>query len=264
MIRTIVKAAAQQMFVRHPTTNICLGKLRGRRLPYRIASRNLSMVFGTYERDIQRVIQKHAANASVAYDVGAHVGFFSLFLADLAPTAMVFAFEPSPDEAQLIRDLIGCNSLQLRVSVEEFAVCDTSATLRFHRGLGSFTGILDKATESRSQAGPNTLDVKGITLDDFVFRSGHPAPDFMKIDVESAEPLVLKGAERLLADKRPRMLIEVHGPTACKETIEQLLRHRYAVGVLDHGALQPVTAPDQLRDRFRKNKWTHHILALPT
>jgi hypothetical protein len=35
-------------------------------------------------------------------------------------------------------------------------------------------------------------------------------PDFIKLDVEGAEPLVLDGAESILETDRPKLLIEVH------------------------------------------------------
>jgi len=39
-----------------------------------------------------------------------------------------------------------------------------------------------------------------------------PPPDVLKIDVEGAELRVLKGAERLLRQKRPILLVELHSP----------------------------------------------------
>src|SRR5207244_11407728 len=45
-----------------------------------------------------------------------------------------------------------------------------------------------------------------------LFRSlSHPAPDFVKCDVEGSEVAVFEGAERLLREKRPILLVEMHG-----------------------------------------------------
>jgi hypothetical protein len=51
-----------------------------------------------------------------------------------------------------------------------------------------------------------TVDV--VTLDSFAGRVG-VAPSFAKIDVEGAESLVLRGMGDILANARPRIMIEV-------------------------------------------------------
>jgi methyltransferase FkbM-like protein len=51
--------------------------------------------------------------------------------------------------------------------------------------------------------------VPSIPLDEFI-ASGNPAPQLMKIDVEGGETAVLVGAERLLRERRPVIICEVH------------------------------------------------------
>jgi hypothetical protein len=46
-------------------------------------------------------------------------------------------------------------------------------------------------------------------VDEYVGGSG--APDFIKCDVEGAEVEVFRGAEKLLNEKRPLILCEMHG-----------------------------------------------------
>jgi hypothetical protein len=55
-----------------------------------------------------------------------------------------------------------------------------------------------------------------------------PAPTVLKIDIEGAEALALRGARRLLAEARPRMLLEVYEDNA--EEVGALLReHGYVM-----------------------------------
>ena len=60
--------------------------------------------------------------------------------------------------------------------------------------------------------GPSAVPVRAFTLDHLVFRDGLPAPTVMKIDVEGAEHAVLRGATRLLTEKRPLIFLSTHGP----------------------------------------------------
>ena len=63
-------------------------------------------------------------------------------------------------------------------------------------------------TQSADAAG--TISVEAVSLDAFV--ASDRGPDFIKCDVEGAEDAVFEGAERLLRDRRPILLVELHSP----------------------------------------------------
>src|SRR5205085_1451274 len=75
--------------------------------------------------------------------------------------------------------------------------------------------------------------VEGVTLDGLLQKHGRPG--LLKIDVEGAEILALRGATRLLADARPRLLMELHGQGRARE-VEAILRSaKYNLSTLDGG-----------------------------
>ena len=74
-------------------------------------------------------------------------------------------------------------------------------------------------------------------------------PDFVKIDVEGAEFLVLQGASRLLSDVRPSIYIEVSN------------RNISAVTDVLHGAGYKLFAPDNLNDEI--DRCVFNTIALP-
>lgn len=220
------------------------------------------MVFGTYERGIQEVILGLARGSEVAYDIGAHVGYMSLLLTKcVSQSGRVICFEPSSREAALVEELAVVNRLEGKLRVERVAVCDENGEVAFQPNHSSFTGILRKAPESRDTRG--SAAVLAVTLDAFVYERLNPAPDFIKIDAESAEAMVIAGASELLRRKRPKMVIEVHGPDACRDTIAGLLQHNYRIQLVGNGQAASVTSPDQLRPLFEANRWTLHLAAMP-
>src|SRR5262249_11526871 len=77
-------------------------------------------------------------------------------------------------------------------------------------------------------------------LDSLVGQAILPAPNVIKIDVEGAELLVLRGALQLLRQHRPRLLIEAHSPDLARDCItvlESLGSRISAVGEsVDRGA----------------------------
>jgi Methyltransferase FkbM domain len=71
------------------------------------------------------------------------------------------------------------------------------------RGLGHV--IVNDAERSA----PGTIRVEAVSVDEYVGKSG--APDFIKCDVEGAEVEVFRGAAKLLNERRPIILCEMHG-----------------------------------------------------
>jgi hypothetical protein len=57
--------------------------------------------------------------------------------------------------------------------------------------------------------------------------------DFMKIDVEGAAAVALRGASRILDDQRPVIYIELHGPDEQAGVRDELLSRGYVARRLD-------------------------------
>ena len=238
------------------------GSCKGSLLPHAIARHNLSMVLGRYEAHVQELLDELCADCLVAYDVGAHVGFFSLLLAGHLPDGSeVHAFEPSGHEARMMRQLIGSNDIENIVHVHPYAVCDELGTLTFYRGNGSFTGILEREAKPRVRECQTAVEVEGITLDEFVYGRHHRAPDLINVDVESAEASVMGGARRLLPEGRPKILVELHGPNACRDTLEEITRDDYILQRVGRTRREEISQPDQMRGLFSKKTWTHTMFS---
>ena len=86
------------------------------------------------------------------------------------------------------------------------AVARTSGTLTFATFSYSLVGHIAHARTPDDAA---LRTVPSVSLDDAVYRMGHTAPVFLKIDVEGAEDQVLLGAERVLREHRPVIVAEV-------------------------------------------------------
>ena len=88
--------------------------------------------------------------------------------------------------------------------------------------LGDRTGVvtleepLKKSSINLNKTpGPEDIQVEMAIFDDWWEASQDRAPHLIKMDVEGAEYLVLRGMERTLRAHHPHLLIELHpGPTA--------------------------------------------------
>lgn len=159
-----------------------------------------------YEPELQ-VLHRCVRPGSVAVDVGASYGIYTCVLARLVgPEGRVYAFEPEAEAAQVLRRNARRNRLGW-VRVIQAACADSSgaAALCHERDPSRNWIALGRAVTWGSEV------VEVVRLDDIV-----PAADFLKLDVEGAEELVLRGATDLLRRCRPTVLFEVNPDAAAR------------------------------------------------
>jgi FkbM family methyltransferase len=158
-----------------------------------------------YEEEIASVV----SSGDTVLDVGANVGQYSVLLSrQVGPEGRVLAFEPVPRTFRLLESVV--SGLQLpnvhafRLALADFDGTASIAEVDNHgvpdRGLAHLA--CDRA--ERSVVAP-VARLDSIAEEPL----GIDGCSFVKIDVEGAELLVLRGAEQLLATRRPAILVEV-------------------------------------------------------
>jgi FkbM family methyltransferase len=170
----------------------------------------LAILRDRYESDAVRLATSLVKPGDTAVDVGAHVGFFAIQLAAaVGPGGRVYAFEPLAANAALLERSIAENDFGDRVVLERAAVADVAGTvtLRYARETLNSGGAFVEAAESEQSEGLVREPVRAVRLDDVDLR--RPVR-LIKMDVEGAEPRVLRGARRLIARDRPVVITEVH------------------------------------------------------
>jgi FkbM family methyltransferase len=169
------------------------GVARGRRLALDLSTEKAYWL-GHYERPLQRFLREHVGPADTFFDVGAHVGFFSVCAASLG--ARVVAVEPDPSNAARLRRNVELNGFD--VTVVEAAAWDETGTV----------DLVGGASPKERVAVPGERTAS-VSLDDLAER--HGLPTVVKVDVEGAESRVLEGAKRVLAEASPVVVCELHG-----------------------------------------------------
>jgi FkbM family methyltransferase len=164
---------------------------------------------GYYEVAESAFVRGSVAPGQIALDVGANVGYFTLLLASIVgPTGRGFAFEPGADAAGLLERSLAENRLGDRVVLRRAAVGERAGSARLvtiREPLNTGGSYLDVAGQG-PPPGHTADQVPVVALDDCDF--GGPVA-FVKIDVQGAEMLALRGAERTLRRDRPVILSEV-------------------------------------------------------
>jgi FkbM family methyltransferase len=193
--------------------------------------------FGNYESDDIEYLMRVLRPDDICFDVGANLGYYTVLMAKAVPQGRVYAFEPDPFSHALLQLNVRINRLE-NVVINCLALGERPGTSSFFRCTDSaFNSLKDTARQAVS----SVIEVHVTTLDEFVVANNVSRVDFVKVDVEGAEGLVLAGAKRLLQDsaRRPRMLLlelfdgnhEAFGDSEA-EIVESLRRSHYEPFVL--------------------------------
>ncbi|MCC7409197.1 MAG: FkbM family methyltransferase [Phycisphaeraceae bacterium] len=196
---------------------------------------------GDYEPATARRIAASLRPGDVMVDVGANAGFFSLLAARcVGGKGRVHAFEPSPTTRQWLGQNIAINRAANVIIPHAQALSDKAGTLELHQGPVDHSGV----TSLRPIQGASAVHQVPVARLDDLLAPSRPVR-LIKIDVEGAELLALRGMTRTLTAHHPDLIIEVTdeflrfmGGSAV-ELREMLAGMGYAGYVLDHEGLRP-------------------------
>ena len=210
---------------------------------------------GTYEVQFLHALQDWVQPGSVVYDAGANIGYLSLCLARLTgDEGQVIAFEAMPDMLDRLHTNLDLNPEGARVKVIHSAVTDRSGKTIFKVGPSGGTGKVEGAAGRQLQY-TKMLEVQAVSLDDIVFVFNNPAPQFIKMDIEGGEVLAFGGMERILAEVRPVLAIELHGEEAARAAWEACQNHNYSIHRVTPGYPEIYSLAEM--------DWKEYILMVP-
>jgi FkbM family methyltransferase len=153
---------------------------------------------GFSEPDTAGLIRAYLKRGMVFVDVGAHIGEYALLAAErVGAEGQVHAFEPNPLVYAVLLENVGLNRLE-QIVPRPWAVSEAEgeAGLELHHE-AALSALVSRAPTTAPRQ--RVERVPAVTLDGYL--AGGRA-DLIKIDVEGAELLVLRGARKLLA--RPK------------------------------------------------------------
>jgi FkbM family methyltransferase len=164
-------------------------------------------------------------------DVGANVGSWSLMAAELFPKATIYSLEVVPETAAELR---ARTAQQDRIK-------------SFNLGLAAHTGTLSLRYDPKASTHATFTDYPHrwtgeriecpvMRGDDFLTRERINEVDFLKLDVEGAEHLVLEGLENQLRERRIRFVQFEYGRVnilthfLLRDFYQLFAKHGYVVG----------------------------------
>lgn len=219
---------------------------------------------GSYDQNILSIIKSLIDSSDLFFDVGAHIGFYSVPIAFHIKrnqgTGKVFSFEPHPNNFSRLSSNLSENDLTDIATCWQIALSDKEAVvdlvMREDFDRGGSTGNASVASAQSMDRGFQTTEVETTTLDkisDQILSSGERV-GFIKIDIEGHEDQFLDGARRVIREHKPGMMMEINrryyherdiDPT---EAIETRLPHFYRFFQVVDGELIPRDTLAELPD----------------
>lgn len=161
------------------------------------------------------------SEAKVILDIGANIGNHTLYWSKKLNYKSIYSFEPYKPTFERLKNNINNNNLINVVPI--------------NKGVGNINGFAQASFIDESNMGSTTLEycnekdnekIEIVSIDSFVEENNIKDIDFIKIDVESFELLVLQGMKKVLNEMKPDLWIEVTVETY-KKVIDDLKNMDY-------------------------------------
>ncbi len=164
------------------------------------------IVSGQYETPLTNWLVPKLRQDSVCIDVGANFGYFTCVFSRFAHQGKVIGVEPDPTVFAVLRDNVQINGFSAQASVINAAASDSIGELTLYRrstrsGNTSIINVSDEFTSSMGERSAEPIVARALTVDQICLDLGGRL-DFLKIDVEGAEPLVFRGARDAIRNNK--------------------------------------------------------------
>ena len=173
-------------------------------MPYQENIEELGLAYTLAENDFlaDRDPDKAVKPGDIVIDCGAHVGVFTAKAFSLG-AAKVIAVEPQPRNLECLRRNFPAELEDGRLVLVPKAVWSSEGTMKMN------SNAFNPAASSLVKPGDGgEIEVPVTTIDLLVADLELSRVDFIKLDIEGAEPEALKGAKDTIQRHHPRFLID--------------------------------------------------------
>ncbi len=154
----------------------------------------------------------------IFWDIGANIGLYSLYCTCVhGNKSKVYAFEPSTSNLRVLSRNIFINNFQKNIHINQLpltSIPNTFLPMRendFQEGISLNTFGENFDHKGEEFISKNEYSILGSSIDYLVEQKIMEIPDYIKIDVDGIEHLILKGGENTLKNKKIKsILIEVN------------------------------------------------------
>jgi FkbM family methyltransferase len=153
-----------------------------------------------FDREEVATLSSYLRPGDRAIDVGSNVGYYTLHFARAVGAAgEVIAFEPDPRNVERLRANLALNGFTDRADVVAAVATEATGSMKLFltTGQGGGNSVYSDLWDTGA-----SIDCPATTIDDYCSSRNIDYVRAMKIDVEGHDPAVLRGASRMLRERR--------------------------------------------------------------
>ena len=186
-------------------------------IPNQITSWRVNTYFSKEPETLEWIDSFENKDDIVFWDIGANIGLYSIYNSIKNPKSTTIAFEPSSSNLRILTRNISINNFEKKIKVVPLPLTNKENIFQemkeknFVEGgaLNTFGEKFDfEGKEFNPQMKYNLL---GTSMNYFIQNSILNIPDYIKIDVDGIEHLILEGGDKFLSNEKVKSLsIEIN------------------------------------------------------
>ena len=217
------------------------------------------LAFRTYEPKISSVIRKYSDKNKTFIDIGANIGYHSLYASRFFRE--VIAFEPVPSVFEQAKTSAKLNRFK-NITFHNLACSDKQKQTFVYIGDDMGGSFISKRKSKNSYE--KKLRVKTVSLDKFLKTKSRIG--LVKIDVEGMEPSVFKGMEKTIKKHRPVIITEFfpnlmneHKKGSDKKLLESLMKDHKIIEIETN---KEILDPGRHIEKLRRHRRHSNLLLI--
>jgi FkbM family methyltransferase len=217
VFRTVVRQFYKRIVKRDHTMRLPTGEWITLPVSNHFASEAF-VTHGDVDWGSERLLEALLSRKGVFLDVGAHIGYYSLYV--LPRVLAVYSFEPDPQVRVFLQNNV---SKKPNIEIIPCAVGATQGKARFTLELAAEVSHLS----GKEEKAENQIEVDVVTVDAFV-ASRKLTVEGIKIDAEGHDINVIRGALAVLEQQKPLVLTEAKPDAALFDLMNRVTYRVFA------------------------------------
>ena len=218
-------------------TNISIRLKNGLNFIVRAQTMDRSVIKEVWLQNIYNKFGVNVSKGDTVFDIGAHVGIFSIYAAELSDNGKVYAFEPFIENFKRLENHKKINQKE-NLFIYNKGVYSSEGLQTLHLSPDNNTGGHSIHLKNN---GEKKIEIQTIRLDDFCEKEKINQIDFLKMDCEGAEFEILKSNETIL-NKVSKIVMECHPyeNNTVQSMIQLLERNGFKVNSISNNSTEGI------------------------
>lgn len=179
-------------------------------------------IIGEYDLDKLQI-----KNSDTVIDIGAHVGFFTVYVSQICVNGKIYSYEPIKENYELLAYNLSINNIK-NTTIFQKAVTDKSGSVRIF--LNS-----DSAAHSVFSKSDRYTDTESVSLKEIFDSNKIEKCDVLKLDCEGSEYMILNSLPESYFKRIQKIVMEYHRtdeePNLLQDLIKKLKLLNYQIEI---------------------------------